>query len=65
MISDDEKKKYFTFLDELRESNKINMFGAPSVLRETFGINKQNARDIFLEWTENFTASLQRVGPEE
>ena len=30
----------FKFLDSLRESGQINMFGAPQVLREAFGLTK-------------------------
>ncbi len=41
---------YFEFLDDLRESGEINMFGAPRVLQEAFGISKYEARDIVTAW---------------
>jgi len=44
---------YYEFLDELRASGAINMFGAPAVLREQFGMTKQEALDIFKGWTED------------
>jgi len=48
-------KEYFTFLDDLRESGEINMFGAPQVLVEVFDLNKYEARDIVSEWMKNFS----------
>lgn len=45
---------YFAFLDHLRENGKINMFGAPAVLSETFGIPKSEARIIFWDWADKF-----------
>ena len=47
-------EQYFKFLDELRESGEINMFGAPRVLREVFGMDKQESQDVFRAWTEQF-----------
>ena len=46
---------YFEFLNELRESGQINMFGAPRVLQDEFGLNKHEARDIVTAWMEQFT----------
>ena len=48
-------KEYFTFLDDLRESGQINMFGAPQVLVEVFDLNKYEARNIVREWMDNFS----------
>ena len=45
---------YFEFLNELRESGQINMFGAPRVLQDEFGLNKHEARDIVTAWMETF-----------
>lgn len=46
--------EYFEFLDALRESGTINMFGAPKVLRDEFGLSKGESYDIFKAWTEKF-----------
>ena len=43
-------RQYFRFLDELRESGETNMFGAPSYLRATFGLTKQEALDATSAW---------------
>ena len=45
-------EEMFDFLEKLRESGEINMFGAPAVLVDTFGISKHEAREIFKRWTE-------------
>ena len=45
-------EEIFDFLEKLRESGEINMFGAPAVLVDTFGISKHEAREIFKRWTE-------------
>lgn len=45
---------YFEFLDALRESGQINMFGAPRVLQDEFGLNKYEARDIVGAWMKQF-----------
>ena len=42
----------FIYLDELRESGKINMMGAPRELQYEFDIDKIEARKIFGLWTE-------------
>ena len=45
---------YFEFLDDLRETGDINMFGAAGVLVEVFDITKQEARDILSAWMKQF-----------
>jgi len=47
-------QEYFDFLDALRESGSINMFGAPKVLQEEFGLSKGESFEIFTAWTEKF-----------
>ena len=41
---------YFDFLDTLKESGQINMFGAAPVLVDVFGINKFEAREVLAAW---------------
>ena len=48
------RDRYFEFLDDLRESGDINMFGAAGVLVEVFAIPKQEARDILSAWMKQF-----------
>ena len=46
--------EYFDFLDDLRESGEVNMFGAPRVLQDMFGVGRYEARDIVAEWMKSF-----------
>ena len=48
------KEEMFRFLDQLREDGKINMFGAAKPLAEMFGLTKNEAREIHLEWMTTF-----------
>jgi hypothetical protein len=48
-------KEMFTFLDDLRAGGSINMFGAPKVLQEAFGLTKAEAFEVFTAWTEQFS----------
>ena len=47
-------QSYKQFLDDLRESGSINMFGAPAVLQQEFGLTKHQAIDIVKTWMEEF-----------
>lgn len=42
------------FLDNLRESGAINMFGAAPYVSDTFGVSKYEARDLVINWMETF-----------
>lgn len=47
-------KEHKVFLDKLQKSGKTNMFGASVWLMKEFGITKQEARVILLEWMASF-----------
>ena len=42
------------FLDELRKTGSINMFGAAPYVAKQFGVNGQEARSLVVNWMENF-----------
>ncbi len=44
----------FIFLNELRDSGKVNMFEGAIYLQEQFDLNRQEAKDIWLEWAMQF-----------
>lgn len=48
------KETIFDFLNNLRESGQINMFGAAPVLQEVFGLERLEARSLLKEWMESF-----------
>lgn len=50
-------KKYFDYLDQLRESGAVNMFHAVPYLQEAFpelAENKQRAKDLLTAWMSGF-----------
>ena len=51
---DEATQEYYEFLDELRESGTTNMFGAGPYLRDEFGLDKREAKNVFLSWMETF-----------
>lgn len=44
----------FTFLDDLRESGTINMWGAPKILEKAFDLSSADAKQVFIRWQEQF-----------
>lgn len=54
------KEEMFVYLDNIRETGKINMFGAGPHLQDAFGLSRYEAKDIVLEWMNTF-AERQKV----
>ena len=48
------QEKVNVFLDELRESGAINMFGAAPIIAETFGVTKKEAQQYLKNWMDTF-----------
>jgi hypothetical protein len=42
------------FLDELRETGAVNMFGAAPYVVAAFGVTRWEARSLVVNWMENF-----------
>lgn len=53
---EDQYLEHFVYLDELRESGTINMMGAPRELQYEYEMGKEEARKIFMLWTNQFQA---------
>jgi hypothetical protein len=49
-----EKEEYFEYLEMLRESGETNMFGAGVYLQKAFGLSRYDAKDVVLEWMQNY-----------
>jgi len=49
-----DNSKYFQILDAIRDSGKMNMYGAPSWLVENCDLTKDQAKEVFTAWTETF-----------
>jgi uncharacterized protein YciI len=46
--------EHLEFLDHLRESGDVNMCGAASNLRDEFGLDKTESREILNYWMMTF-----------
>lgn len=49
------KEEVFVFLDDLRDSGVINMFGASSYIESAFGLKRFEAKELLLEWMKTFS----------
>ena len=41
------------YLDDVRDSGMINMFGAASYVRDEFGLSKKESRAVLSYWMQN------------
>lgn len=48
------QEKVNVFLDDLRESGDINMFGAAPYVEREFGVSRYDARDLVKNWMQTF-----------
>jgi len=46
--------EHLEYLDELRESGEINMYGARPYLEEFFDLTKKRASEILQYWKDSF-----------
>ena len=49
------EEEHLIFLDDLRESGEINMFGARLWLIKAFELSGKEAREILTYWMETFS----------
>ena len=49
--------KVFNFLNDLRDSGKVNMFGARPYIIKTFGTGEKKSNEILILWMKNFEES--------
>ena len=47
-------KDYFIFIDAIRETNQVNIFETPRLLRKHFDLSKQESYQIFKNWITNY-----------
>lgn len=52
------RSQVFTYLDDLRESGITNMYGAPSYVREEFGVGKREAMYLVSSWMREVEARI-------
>jgi hypothetical protein len=54
------KRTEYEYLDTLRESGVTNMFGAVPYIEKNFHIEKKAARDILMDWMNNFPIDYEK-----
>lgn len=54
-------REEFAYLNRLRESGATNMFGAAPYVQEAFGLSRQAARTVLMEWMKWVEESPERV----
>lgn len=54
-MNEHQRQEFFEFLDELRDSGVVNMYGAAPYLQREFGIhNKIDAYRILEAWMDSY-----------
>jgi hypothetical protein len=51
-VTEEQLGYMFEWLDDLRDSGRINMFGAPPLLAQAFDLEGRVAKDVWLGWTQ-------------
>ena len=46
--------RYWIFLEMLRRSGEVNMFGAGPYIQKAFWVSSREARDILTDWMEHY-----------
>lgn len=46
------EQEYFDFLEDLRKSGDTNMFGASPYLQAAFGLGKDEAINVLVDWMD-------------
>ena len=54
-----DQEEVFVYLDSLRESGEINMFGAAPYIQEMFGYSRAEAREMLFKWMETYSQRKQ------
>jgi len=49
-----EKEMMFEYLEDLRESAEVNLFGSGTYLQSAFGLSRYEAKDVVMEWMKTF-----------
>lgn len=46
-------EEVFDYLEALRQSGAINMFGAAPYIEEAFAVSRYEAKDLLLKWMDS------------
>jgi hypothetical protein len=57
-MTNESKDEMFDFLDTVRESGAINMFEGGRLIQEQYGLDRNEARDIVVEWMKTYPRTV-------
>lgn len=59
----EKRDQYYKYLDDLRESGVVNMFGVRPYLQRQFGLDPGEATAILIDWMSDFSrqAAIEEV----
>ena len=60
MVNQD-RLEYYSYLENLRQSGVVNMFGAAPYLADAFNIDKNTAREILSDWMKNYDEIIEAI----
>lgn len=49
-----EYEEYYTYLEALRKSGVVNMYGATPYLKDMYDLSDAEATDVLLNWMHNY-----------
>ncbi len=55
VCTEGELQEYLQYLDELRVSGLVNMYGAAQWLEDAFDIQRSTSKPVLLYWMETFS----------
>ena len=53
--------KYYKYLEKLRQSGEVNMYGAVPYLQNKFGLSYSDAKVILLNWMEHYEEIIEAI----
>ena len=56
-----ERLEYYRYLESLRQSGVVNMFGAAPYLADAFDLDKNTAREILNDWMKNYDEIIKEL----
>jgi hypothetical protein len=54
------EEEHLDYLDGIRESGQVNMFGAAQYIAEAFGLSKKDSRTVLMFWMETFSERQEK-----
>jgi len=64
-LSVEQVHECFIWLDDLRGSDMVNMYAAPRLLAEAFGLDRELARKVWAAWSKTFAMRHGAADPRE